>query len=180
MIDAKRWLAVGAGLALACCGGKTGSDAPQAPQASPEAKQALYHVADECGGLSDAEAAALLGIPAEDLDKTVLGPMFDNACRLKSSAQPLGPSISFSLAEEDSAADAEAAFDRQAGNFATTVPGEPVEGIGDQATWFGRREPVVLDRLLARKGNVWLDVISAPEKEDGAKRVAEAVLGKLG
>jgi len=38
----------------------------------------------------------------------------------------------------------------------------------------------VLDRLLARKGNVWLDVISAPEKEDGAKRVAEAVLGKLG
>jgi hypothetical protein len=180
MIETKRWLAIGVGLALAACGGQTDNQEPETAQASAQAKPALYHVADPCGGLSDAEAAALLGIPAEDLDKTVLGPMFDNACSLKSKAKPLGPSISFSLAEEGSVADAEAAFERQAGNFATTVQGEPVEGLGDQATWFGSRDPVVLDRLLARKGNVWLDVISAPEKEDGARRVAEAVLGKLG
>ena len=115
----------------------------------------------------------------EDLEKKVLGEMRDNACNITSSTRPLGGTISFVLREESSVALAEAGFDQQKQGFATVVPPEAVEDLGDAAAWFGSRGPVVLNRLLARKGNVWLDVIGAPGGVDGARKVATAVLEKL-
>jgi hypothetical protein len=181
MIPRKLGLVALAGVWLVSCGdGGTAADKQVSAEEEPShAEQTLHTIADQCGGLEGDEAAALLGIPAGELEKKVLGEMMDNACRLSSSTQPLGETVKFVLREESSVVAAMAGFDQQAEGFATVVAAEPVEGLGDAAAWYGSRDPVVLDRLLARKGNVWLDVITAPGGLDGARKVAEAVFAKL-
>jgi hypothetical protein len=168
------------GVLLAACGGGADpggggrqSDRPDRPA------ETLYSAVDHCGGLGTTEAASLLGVPADEVEMKVLGEMMDNACSIQSSAGPLGGVVTFTLREESSVAEAESAFDRQAGDFATTVTSEAVTELGDEALWFGSADPVVLDRLLARKGNVWLDVISAPNGREGSMAVARAVLQRL-
>jgi hypothetical protein len=181
MISRKLGLAVLAGAWLVACGdsGTVGDEQAGAEKTPSRTKETLYSVVDQCGGLGDGEAAALLGIPVEELEKKVLGEMMDNACNITSSARPLGGTIGFVLREESSVAVAEAGFDGQKQDFAIVVTPEAVEDLGDAAAWFGSKGPVVLNRLLARKGNVWLDVIAAPGGVDGARKVAEAVLEKL-
>jgi hypothetical protein len=163
-------------LALVACSGGPHDGAGNARP--PKAGERLRSVPDPCGELGDDEAAGLLGISVADLERSVMGPMFDNACSLKSRSQPL-KSIIFVLRREDSVSAGRAAFHKEKAEFAVTVAEREVVGLGDEAAWFGGREPVVLKRLLARKGNVCLDVISAPGDLAGARSVAEAVFQKL-
>jgi hypothetical protein len=182
MVDPTRWVVaiLSAAWLVACgSGGPKGTGGPGSAAGTSRSSEKVYTVADQCAGLSESEAGALLGIPASDVQKKVLGEAMDSACSVASSAHPLGDRLSFALDRSDSVSAAEAAFERRKGDFATTVTPEAVAGLGDAAVWFGRHEPVVLDRLLVRKGNVVLDVISAPNGLDGAKKVAQAVLGKL-
>jgi hypothetical protein len=177
MIRTKPWPVFLAGVCLvACAGGKVDERSGTAGTAGGDRK-ALYSIADPCGGLTDSEAAALLGIPVGDVEKKALGEMMDNACSLRSSTERR-KTVTFTLHRESSIAAAQAGLDRFAGNLGVTVPAERLAGLGEDAAWFGRKEPVVLDRLLVRKGNVWLDV-SAAAGLDGSRRVAEAVLAKL-
>ncbi len=182
MSEPVKWtVAILAAAALVACGGGGAKGAAQSGSAeqSNHSSEKLYAIADQCGGLTDGEAGVLLGIPASDVQKKVLGEAMDDACSITSSAHPLDKRLSFALDREDSVAAAEGAFERRKGDFAISVTAEPVADLGDAAVWFGRKDPVILNRLLVRKGNVVLDVIATPNHLEGAKAVAQAVLGKL-
>jgi hypothetical protein len=163
-------------LTLAGCGGGPPDRAGR--YELPKGGEGISSLLDPCAGLSDGEAAALLGTPAGDVERSELGPMVGGGCSLKSRSQ-MTKSIVFVLHREGSLAAGRAAFEQQKAGFEAVVPAREVAGLGDEAAWFGSREPVVLKRLLVRKGNVWLDVVAAPDDLAGSQKVAQVVLRKL-
>jgi hypothetical protein len=180
MTHGKTWVTLLSGLLILSCGGTppVEQEAASAAEGPDTTQKALLTVADPCGGLDDSEAAALLEIPAEELERKVLGEAMDNACAL-SSRESMRKQITFVLREEASVAVAEREFGELKGGFASVVTGDPVEGLGDEAIWFGEKGPVVFKRLLVRKSNVWLDVVGAPGGLEGSSKVAQVVLRKL-
>lgn len=183
MIDKKMCWAALATVALVACGGAPEGNPRDAQgtvasePAPKEARGTLQSTADACGGLDEADAAALLEVPVEEVQKKILESM-DNLCSLRST-KSLQKTISFVVRTEDSAEEAEAELTQLGTSMGTAVPPEPVAGLGDDAVWLGERGPVVLKRLLVRRGNVWIDVVSAPGDLDGARKVAEAILQKM-
>lgn len=160
-----RWFAAVAiclGLLLAAC------SKSQAPSASTTSAVKL----GPCGGLDAAQAAAILHIPAS----AVTGPqqLRTFSCIYRS-RKDYYKSITFNVYVEKSAAVAQRNLDKLKDGLAVLSKIVAVGGLGD-AAW--RAPDSRVRRLLARKGAVWIDIVT-PGDEASQVHIARIVLGHL-
>lgn len=143
-------------LLLAACSSSSSSQAPASAKIGP------------CGGLTVAQAAAILHIPVAD----VKGPQhFSTFSCVYRSRKDFYTSMTFNVYVEPSAAQAQRKLDAVKDGLAYLSPIDPVDHLGDGA-W--RAPDSRVRRLLMRKGNVWLDVVT-PGDQASQVRIAEIV-----
>lgn len=150
----------------ACSSSSTSTSAASASSSSAGMK------AGPCGGLGAAQAASILHIAPAD----VAGPQHLStfSCVYRSS-QDFYTSLTFNVYVEPSAAQARRKLAALKDGLANLSPIVAVDHLGDEA-W--RAPDSRVRRLLMRKGNVWLDVVT-PGDEASQLRVARIVLANL-
>ena len=159
-------LALCGAVALAVLGGC--SKAPQDHSANAAAGPAV----GLCGGLKAADAAAILHIPASDVD----GPHTSkvSGC-LYWSRKDVFTRLNFNIYTADTPAAAAQKMASEKDGFTFLSRIQPLDNLGDEA-W--RAPDPRVRRLLMRKGRVWLDVVT-PGDEAAQRKVAEIVLEHL-
>ncbi len=161
--------------ALTACqpagGGKTSASQPAAAPAGG-------FTSGPCGGLTAADAAAILHIPPADVQapRITKNPEVEGAhnCSYRD-AKNLFKSVGFQLAVEKSDAAAMHDMNVEKQNFSTLATVVPLKNLGDEAQRYVWRGDGPAPRLLMRKGNVWLDVMQ-PEDEPSQTKIAGIVL----
>ncbi len=125
-----------------------------------------------CGGLTAADAAAILQVPVAD----VAGPQHLStfSCVYRS-RQDFYKSLTFNVYVEQSAAEAGKKLDAVKGDLAVLSPVGAVKNLGDEA-W--RAPDPRVQRLLMRKGAIWIDVVT-PGDEVSQKKIVQIVLMHL-
>jgi hypothetical protein len=163
------------GLSLAFCGALAlavlGGGCSKTPQ--PHAtKAAAGPAVGPCGGVKAADAAAILHIPASDVDGPHTSKVFSCLFRSRKDAFT---TLSFNVytADTPAAAAQDLASEKDGFTFLSKI--QPLANLGDEA--YRAPDPRV-GRLLMRKGRVWLDVIT-PGDEASQRKVAEIVLAHL-
>lgn len=161
--------------ALTACqpagGGKTAASKPAAASAGA-------FTSGPCGGLTAADAAAILHISPADLQKPQItkNPEVEGAhnCSYRDSKN-MFKSVGFQLAVEKSDAAATHDMNIEQQNFSTFATVSELKNLGDEAQRYVWRGAGPAPRLLMRKGNVWLDVMQ-PEDEASQTKIAGIVL----
>ncbi len=141
------------------------------PSTSPGASAAAA-TTGPCGGLTAAQAAAILHVPPAD----VAGPQHLStfSCVYRS-RQDFYTSLTYNVYVEPSAAQAVQELAAVRDGLANLSPIKAVDGLGDEA-W--RAPDSRVRRLLMRKDNVWLDVVT-PGDEASQRKVASIVLAHI-
>jgi hypothetical protein len=122
-----------------------------------------------CGGLTAADAAAILQIPAAD----VTGPQhLETFTCIYRSQKDYYKSLTFNVYVEKSAAEASKKLDALKEGLADLSPAVAVKNLGDEAWRFPDSRVL---RLLMREGNVRLDVVT-PGDGTSQEKIAEIVL----
>jgi len=125
-----------------------------------------------CGGLGPAQAAAILHIAPGD----VAGPQhLSTFSCIYRSRKDFYTSLTFNVYVEPSAGQAARKLAALKDGLANLSPIQAVDHLGDEA-W--RAPDPRVKRLLMRKGNVWLDVVT-PGDEVSQVQVARIVLAHL-
>jgi len=163
------------GLPLALCGALAlavlGGGCSKTPQAH-SAKAAAGPTVGPCGGVKAADAAAILQIPASDVDGPHTSKVF--SCLYRSSKDAF-TRLSFNVYTADTPAAAAQALASERDGFKFLSGIQPLDNLGDEA--YRAPDPRVR-RLLVRKGRVWLDVVT-PGDEAAQRKVAKIVLEHL-
>lgn len=151
----------GLGLLLAACSPST-----------PPAASAAADTIGPCGGLTAVQAASILHVPSAD----VAGPQHLStfSCVYRS-RKDFYTSMTFNVYVEPSAAQAQRKLDADKDGLAYLSPINAVDHLGDEA-W--RAPDSRVRRLLMRKRNVWLDVVT-PGDQASQVRIAEIVSGNV-
>jgi len=153
------YLAMALGLLVVAC-----SKAPTGP--------ALLSKIDPCGGLTVADAAAILKIPVKDLRGPRSNRIF--SCSYGSRSRRL-LTLNFSIYVEASPAKAQRALDALRQSLAVLSPIIVVDQLGDEA--YRAPDPRV-GQLLLRKGSVWVDIVT-PSNGASQRRIARIVSAHL-
>lgn len=131
-----------------------------------------------CGGVTAADAAAILHIPQTD----VRGPRITKDVELEAAyncwyrdSKNFFKSVNFDLSIEKSAEAAERNMDVERENFSGGGAAVAAMKLGDGAWRYTWRGYGPAPRLLMRKGNVWLDV-HQPEDQASQIKIAQIVL----
>jgi hypothetical protein len=160
------------GLSLALCGTLTlvllGGGCSKTPQAH-NAKAAAGPTVGPCGGVKAADAAAILHIPASDVDGPHTSKVFSCLYRSRKDAFT---TLSFNVHTADTPAAAAQQLASEKDGFTYLSKIQPLDNLGDEA-W--RAPDPRVRRLLVRKGRVWLDVVT-PGDEAAQRKVAQIVL----
>ena len=163
-------------LVLTACGGddthedQTKGTSPGAGHGgtqSVKADKTSVGISLPCGGMTKDVAAEILGVPAEQVEYS-----FSDQLNMCSYRVNLIKSVNYAVYAEPNAVTAEAEMAKVVDGLTYLAACEPVAGIGDAAFYCGGDRA---DRLLARKGAVWIDV-QTPSGQQAKKRVAEQVL----
>ena len=125
-----------------------------------------------CGGLGVAQAASILHIPPTD----VSGPQhLSSFTCIYRSRKDFYTSLTYNVYVEPSAGQAARKLEALKEGLADLSPIQAVDHLGDEA-W--RAPDPRVRRLLMRKGNVWLDVVT-PGDQASQVAVAKIVLAHL-
>lgn len=125
-----------------------------------------------CGGLGVAQAASILHIPPND----VSGPQhLSSFTCIYRSRKDFYTSLTYNVYVEPSAGQAARKLEALKEGLADLSPIQAVDHLGDEA-W--RAPDPRVRRLLMRKGNVWLDVVT-PGDQSSQVAVAKIVLAHL-
>lgn len=126
-----------------------------------------------CGGLTAAEAAAIMHVPRT----YVQGPLTtrDISCSYRDTAN-IFKGVSFNLTVQESAAAASQAMDHERDNLTVDDSVVAVKNLGDEAWRLSGQ--YLIPRMLVRAGNVWLEILK-PEDEATQLRIARLVLKHL-
>lgn len=122
-----------------------------------------------CGGMTEAAAADILGVAAQDIRYS-----YSDMLRMCSFQAGIGKSVSYAVYVESDAETAAAEMAVVADGLQFLVACEPAADVGDEGIYCSGDRA---DRLLVRKGAVWVD-IHAPAGLDAKKRVALSVLNR--
>ena len=128
----------------------------------------LQSKVDPCGGLTAADAAAILKVPAKDLQ----GPRSNRtySCSYWSKSHHR-VTLNFSLYTEASPAKAVYALDALKQRLAVLSPIIVLKQLGDEAY---RVPDPRIGQLLMRKGRVWIEVVT-PSDGASQRRIAQIV-----
>lgn len=163
------------GLSLAFCGALAlallGGGCSKTPQ-TQGAKTAAGPSVGPCGGVKAADAAAILHIPAADVDGPHSNKVFSCLFRSRKDAFT---TLSFNVHTAATAPAAARQLESERDGFKFLSKIQPLKDLGDEA--YRAPDPRV-GRLLMRKGRVWLDVVT-PSSEAAQRKVAQIVLEHL-
>ena len=134
---------------------------------STSSDKASVSISLPCGGMTKDVAAEILGVPAEQVEYS-----FSDQLNMCSYRVNLIKSVNYAVYAEPNAVTAEAEMAKVVDGLTYLAACEPVAGIGDASFYCGGDRA---DRLLVRKGAVWIDV-QTPSGLEAKKRVAEQVL----
>ncbi len=165
---------------LGACGSDTANteDVTETANVAPE-NEAAVQLADvnPCGGLTAADATAILSLSAAELEQeagrmTMEGAPSNAYTCSYTARTDWTVSLAFALYVEPSAKAAAAQIEEGRQSMGAVSEVESLPGVGDEAYWFPGK---MLERTLARKGAVWIDVLM-PSDKDRQRQVAEAAL----
>lgn len=128
---------------------------------------------DPCGGMTEDLAGEMLGVSAAELKKSAdfKAPV---TCRIQSKSNFL-IGMSYSIYIEESPEKAAKELNKIKEGLAFLSEIEAMEGLGDEAFWAGNKRA---RRLVARKGNVLIDVMR-PDDLAVQKRIVRLVFENM-